>query len=223
MRKIFLFILCLSLYVSQESISYGTTSNGRLENGVKLPSSGQNYSSYSSIGSILGRTYVNGIIQDITVMAYDSLFQLYPEKRFMYGETGLKNGGRFKPHKTHQNGLSVDFMVPVLTEKGKSIPLPTNIINKFGYSIEFDKNGKYDKYQIDFEAIGAHIFYLYNVSTSKGYGISKVIFDPDLQPLLFSTRYGDFLKKNITFSKTAAWVRHDEHYHIDFNVPTKPL
>ena len=42
-----------------ESTCYGTTANGRLKNGVKLPVSGPNFESYTSLGSALGRTWVH--------------------------------------------------------------------------------------------------------------------------------------------------------------------
>ncbi|MDH5765520.1 MAG: replication initiation protein, partial [Gammaproteobacteria bacterium] len=28
-------------------------------------------------------------------------------------------------------------------------------------------------------------------------------------------------KKNIQFSTKRSWVRHDEHYHVDFSIPCK--
>jgi murein endopeptidase len=74
------------------------------------------------------------------------------------------SGGRIRPHRTHQNGLSVDFFVPVRNAQGKSVPLPISITNRLSYNIEFDISGKYVK----------------------------------------------------------PWVRHDEHYHVDFAVPCKP-
>ena len=30
-----------------------------------------------------------------------------------------------------------------------------------------------------------------------------------------------YLKDNIQFSKRRSWVRHDEHYHVDFAIPCK--
>lgn len=38
---------------------------------------------------------------------------------------------------------------------------------------------------------------------------------------LFKTKYGQYLRDNIQFSKKRAWVRHDEHYHVDFSIPCK--
>jgi len=139
---------------------------------------------------MLGRTYVHSKVREVVLNAYKSIEISNPDKIYMYGETGLKNGGRFKPHKTHQNGLSVDFMVPVLNGQSQSVPLPTSIFNKAGYSIEFDKNGKFEDLTIDFEAISAHIKALHVEAKKAGIEIWRVIFDPVLQPFLFQTKNG---------------------------------
>lgn len=204
---------------TQMSKCFGTTSNGHLDGGVKLPSKGRNFVSYSDVASLLGRTYVHSAVKEIVVNAYRRLEKDEPSKVYKYAETGYKNGGQFKPHKTHRNGLSVDFITPVKNSKGKSVHLPTNPFNKFGYSIEFDKHSKYEGLTIDYVAMAAHIVALDKEANKAGYGLWRVIFDPKLQPNLFNTKYGPYLKQNIRFSKKRSWVRHDEHYHVDFNVP----
>lgn len=216
-------ILCLFSYavIAEESTCYGTTSKGRLDNGIALPSSGANYVGYSTIARLAGRTYVHTQVAGIIVNVYKSLEIEQPNKVFKYAETGFEEGGQFKPHKTHRNGLSVDFMTPVKDETGQSVHLPTHPLNKFGYDIEFDGNGKYDEYTIDFVALAAHIVALHKEAKAQGVDLWRVIFDPKLQPELFKTSYGPYLKKHIQFSKKRSWVRHDEHYHIDFDIPCK--
>ncbi|MFY8274465.1 penicillin-insensitive murein endopeptidase [Pseudoalteromonas sp. SSDWG2] len=221
--KIFLsFLFLLSFFASAtESICYGTTANGHLDNGVQLPSNGANFVGYSNIARLAGRTYEHSTVYQIVVDAYTALEVSRPEKVFQYAETGFENGGEFKPHKTHRNGLSVDFMVPVVDEGDKSVHLPTNPWNKFGYNIEFDGSGKFESYRIDYEAMAAHIFELDKAAEISGVKIWRVIFDPKLQPYLLKTKYGEYLKAHIRFSTKPSWVRHDEHYHIDFDVPCK--
>ena len=204
---------------AENSTCFGTTSNGRLEHGVQLPAEGNNFIGYSPLARLAGRTYVHSTVESIIVNSYKSLEREEPKKVYKYAETGFKEGGQFKPHKTHRNGLSVDFMTPVMDVRGKSVHLPTNPFNKLGYSIEFDSNGNYDELKIDYEALAAHIVSLHKESVSQGYDIWRVIFDPKLQPNLFSTKYASYLKKNIQFSKKQSWVRHDEHYHVDFRIP----
>ena len=124
-----------------ESICYGTPENGSLEKAWKLPADGVNFQAYSSLGIELGRTYVHSKVFRVVVDAYQELAEARPRTVYVYGETSAKNGGKFRPHKSHQNGLSVDFMVPVLNSDGGSIPLPTGLLNKFGYGIEFSDAG----------------------------------------------------------------------------------
>lgn len=219
----YLSLIFLTLFachcIAIESTCYGTTSNGRLKHGVKLPDSGPNFVSYSRLASIAGRTYVHSKVKDIILASYKALEAEQPGKVFKYAETGFKEGGQFKPHKTHRNGLSVDFMVSVINEHGESVHLPTNPFNKFGYNIEFNKHSKYKQYEIDYEAVAAHIVELHKQSKKSAYDLWRVIFAPELQKHLLNTQYGAYLKKHIQFSKKRSWVRHDEHYHVDFLIP----
>ena len=205
-----------------ESTCYGTAKNGRLVNGVQLPSEGKNYISYSSVARMLGRTYVHSKVHDVVVDAYKVLEIEQPGKVFKYAETGYEEGGRFKPHKTHQNGLSVDFMTPVM-KNGKSVHLPTHPFNKFGYSIEFDKKGNYEDYKIDYDALSAHLVALHKSASKHKIAMWRVIFSPDLQSSLYKTKYASYIRKNMQLSTKRSWVRHDEHYHVDFIVKCKPI
>lgn len=217
-----LFLVLLPVSVSAEtSTCYGTTSNGRLENGVQLPPDGSNFEGYSTIARMAGRTYVHSEVEAIILDSFAALEKEYPRKVFKYAETGFETGGEFKPHKTHRNGLSVDFMTPVIDRKGKSVHLPTHPLNKFGYNIEFDGTGRYKDMTIDYEAMAAHIVSLDRAAKLRGHGLWRVIFDPKLQPPLFETKHGQYLMTNVQFSKRPSWVRHDEHYHVDFAVPCK--
>jgi penicillin-insensitive murein endopeptidase len=213
----FTFIPYLSFAV--ESTCYGSTSNGRLENGVQLPASGKNYVGYSTSARLAGRTYVHSQVKSIIVAAYKDLETEQADKVYKYAETGFKKGGKFKPHKTHWNGLSVDFMTPVIDSKGRSVHLPTTPFNRLGYDIEFNEDDEFDGLHIDYEALAAHIVALHKQALAHGHDLWRVIFDPNLQPKLLETQYGDYLKTHIEFSKKRSWVRHDEHYHIDFDIP----
>ena len=206
----------LSPIFATESTCYGTTSKGRLEGGVQLPSSGANFVSYGSMPELSGWTFVHSKVRDVVVAAYEILETEQAGKVFKFAETGSKHGGDFWPHKTHQNGLSVDFMVPVVDESGKSVHLPTHPLNRYGYDIEFDNRGHYGEYQIDFEALGAHIVALHKSAREYDIGIWRVLFDPTLQPYLYSTSHGEYIRKNIKIPNKRSWVRHDEHIHVDF-------
>ncbi len=223
------FILAISsstlplLTRAADSQCFGSVGNGRMEDGVKLPASGTNFASYSTIANTVGRTYVHSRVARIITSAYAALAVQHPATTYVYGETGWASGGHFRPHRTHQNGLSVDFFVPVRDEAGKSVPLPTSPTSRFGYDIEFDANAKFENYTIDFPAIAEHLYQLHIAAKAQGSGIALVIFEPQFLPKLFATPRGMYLKANLPFMKGQAWVRHDEHYHVDFAVPCKPM
>lgn len=229
--KSILYLIRLGLLISiipassrAESVCYGTTQNGRLEMGEKLPKNGANFITYSDFGWAVGRTFVHSKVKEILLDGFKELQKSMSEKIFVYGETGWEKGGSFKPHKTHQNGLSVDLMVPIIENRSnKSVPLPTNILNKWGYSIEFNQKGIYKDYSLDFEALGELIFQLQISADRKRVKIWRVIFDPMLVSFLYSTKRGSYIKKNIFIPNKKSWVRHDEHIHVDFEIPCKPL
>jgi penicillin-insensitive murein endopeptidase len=205
-----------------DSVCYGTSSDGRLEGGVQIPEAGSNFAAYSSAGVLLGRTYVHSKVAKAISDAYKALAESTPKKTYIYGESGWEKGGRIRPHRTHQNGTAIDFMVPVVDQDGKSVALPTLVANKFGYSIEFNKQAKFENLTIDFEALANHLYELDRAAKANGIGISRVIFDKNFITKLYATQQGEFVRKFIPFMKGEPWIRHDEHYHVDFAVRCNP-
>lgn len=199
------------------SQSYGSPGNGRIEYAKRLPTSGPNFRSYSRLGALLGRTSVHDKVRAAVVDAFESVRGERPDTRYTIGETGWPGGGRLRPHVSHQNGLSVDFMIPV-RRKGVSVALPTNPWNIFGYGLQFDDQGKAGDLEIDFEAMAAHLDHLERAAQRNGIAIEVVIFDNELQKRLFATQRGAALKRRMRFSKKEPWIRHDEHYHVDFRL-----
>ena len=209
--------------LAAESVCFGTSSNGRLEHGVQLPASGANFEPYSSVGVALGRTHVHSRVRSTVVAAYSALAKSHPGKLYVYGESGWDVGGRIKPHKTHQNGLSVDFMVPVVDAKGRSVRLPTSALDKFGYDIDFDANARHEGFTIDFDAVAEHLYALDLAARKNGIGISRVIFDRGTFPSCTVRSAAPTSSNESTSCEEQPWIRHDEHYHVDFAVACKPL
>lgn len=203
------------------STCVGIPAAGSLKHGWALPSKGRNYIAYSGLGVLVGRTYVHSQIYPVLLDAYAALERDAPGVQFVYGETGWAEGGAFAPHKTHQNGLSVDFFVPV-KRAGTPASLPIWPWNQFGYGVEFDSQGRYRDLRIDFDAMAAHLLALASAAKKHGVGIRLVIFDNALQSTLWQTRDGEALRQQLPFSVKKPWVRHDEHYHVDFLVPCQP-
>ena len=204
------------------SVSHGTPDRGSLEHGKRLPTSGPNYQAYSLLGTLLGRNSVNSRVRQTVIDAYGTVARTEPGVEWVYGETGWPRGGAFPPHKTHENGLSVDFMVPVRDRAGHSTRLPTWPWRKFGYSLDFDSTGRgtgsIRDLSIDFPAIAAHLVALADAAPRHGLAIDVVIFAPELERRLLAARGGDQLRGRIRFTRRPPWVRHDEHYHVNFRV-----
>jgi penicillin-insensitive murein endopeptidase len=209
----------IALESDARSRSLGTPSHGRLENGRRLPTEGANFRAHSRLGAALGRNTVHQTVRDVVVEAYGELAISRPELAFVYGETGLPGGGPFRPHRTHQNGLSVDFMVPVRDGSGGSVPLPTAPWTKFGYGLEFDRQGLRGDLAIDFEALAAHLAALERAAAAHGTRVELLILAPEYLDLLWRTPTGRELRGRIPVLSRPAWVRHDEHYHVDFANP----
>ncbi|PTT84147.1 replication initiation protein [Pelomonas sp. HMWF004] len=202
---------------------FGSTSNGRIEASVALPTRGANFSPYSRLAVSAGRTHVHAKVAEIVTAAYAALAKQTPEIRYVYGETGWPSGGRFRPHRSHQNGLSVDFFIPVRNASGSSTPLPTPVGERLGYDIEFDDDGRWGEYRIDFMAMAEHLYQLHRAAAERGISLALVIVDKPFLPKLFATPRGPYLKQHLNFMKGKPWVRHDEHYHVDFALPCKAM
>lgn len=201
-----------------QSRCHGTVENGSIEQSVALPARGPNYVRMSQGPISATRVYVHSLVRDITLAAYAALEAEYPRVQFVYGESGLAHGGPIAPHKTHQNGLSVDFFVPVLNERGETVPFPARLENQFGYGIDFNAQAEYGNLRIDFPALAEHIHQLHQAARARGADLALVVFDTQYLPRLFDTPRGPYLREKIPFMKTPPWVRHDEHIHVDFAV-----
>lgn len=211
--------LAIALESSVPSRSVGTTARGRLVHGKRLPTSGPNFVAYSRLGAALGRNSVHSTIREVILEAYRIAQTAAPDALFVYGETGWPSGGRFRPHRTHQNGLSADFMVPVRDVGGNAMRIPTRAWNRFGYDIEFDSRGFSGDFRIDFDAMAAHLAALDRAARSRGSAVALVILAPELERELKSHPARRALVENVPFMRGRPWVRHDDHYHVDFATP----
>ncbi len=214
-----------ALQASAPSESRGTPERGAIVNSRRLPTKGPNFVAYSYVGALLGRNSVHSAVRATILDAYRALSASAPDVQWVYGETGWPSGGPFPPHRSHQNGLSVDFFVPVRNDVGRSERVAAWPWTEFGYALNFDTSGKGTGaargQHIDFPALAAHLSALAAAAPRHGLAIDLVIFAPELQRQLFALPEGAALRSRLRFMPRPAWVRHDEHYHVNFRV-TKP-
>ncbi len=214
---LFLFPNTLQYFENDKpSKSIGHVANGHIVESKRMYYRGANYTTYSFLCYLLGRTHVNDRIRQVMVAAYEACEDTCPNTTFVVGEIGRKRGGNFLPHRTHNNGLSVDFMSP-LRKNGKAYR-SSHLLNLWGYRHEFDDRGKKGNLEIDYEAMAKHLYALDRAARDQGLLIQKVIFDPVLRPYLLQSEYGPKIE-NLPFTKKRVIIRHDDHYHVDFGIP----
>lgn len=203
-----------------KSISKGEYDAGSMENGYLLPFSGKNFKCYSLLSYyILDREYVNSRVYYTVIETYKELDKYY-DRDFIYMEAAREKGGRLYPHRTHQNGLSIDFMTPLVKE-GK--PKYYNALGVLRYALNFDDKGKLkqdEDVQIDFNVMAHQILILDKNARKNGLKIRKVILNIDLKDELYDTEYGKKLKASgIYFARNLTPQLnklHDDHFHVDF-------
>ena len=204
------------------SISKGTVKNGKLINGRKFPRKGNNYKYFSKITYFLkNRAWVNASVLDIAIEAYKECEVTMSKRKFLLMECSHKNGGKMWPHKTHQNGTSIDFASPL--KKNNKPYHGDQWKGLFHYAMQFDDFGRFKRNKnisIDFEAMGKHILALDKAAKKRNMYIKKVLFKINLKNVFFKTKSGKKVKeKGIYFYKYLPKLIdnvHDDHYHIDF-------
>lgn len=204
------------------SKSIGTVNNGRLENGIPFPFLGKNFHYFDTISYLQKRAFVHEKVYQLVLATYDSLYSINPSYRFGLMECSNENGGKIWPHKTHQNGLSVDFMSPLLIQGLQSETY--DYIGSQHYFMEFDEHGTYTvdpSHSIDFETIARHLEILKYLAPKYGLKVNKVILKLNLKDELFATKTGKKLQNEIYFAQHLSNLinnLHDDHYHVDFEL-----
>ncbi len=205
------------------SKSIGTTGNGSLVNGKLMPFEGANFQYFDQWSYLLGRGFVHHKVKQSVLDAYTLLDSLEPSRKFYIMECSHADGGDFFPHRTHQNGMSVDFMMPKLKRGNPYYGLDS--LGTSHYFLNFNNEGQYTKdssITIDFNTIAHHLLLLDKAARKQGLKIKKVIIKTELKDELFSTYYGKKLKTSGIYvvKSLTPFVNnsHDEHYHVDFEI-----
>ena len=205
-----------------ESKAVGSVRNGTLENSYLLPYSGDNFRYFSWMSYYcMNNGYLHSDVYKTVLQAYATCERTCPDIRFRVMECADKHGGKMLLHRTHQNGMSVDFMVPKKNGNRQS-----HFFDRLGlwhYLLEFTDSGKlkFNKnVEIDFETMARHILALDDAARNNGLRIRKVIFKVELKDDFFNTPSGKKVKqRGIYFVRALTpFINkvHDDHYHIDF-------
>ncbi|MBL56600.1 MAG: hypothetical protein CMP61_05385 [Flavobacteriales bacterium] len=231
MKSYFLSLLCI-VFLCQcsynkikgkgRSLSKGSVKKGSLKNGRRFPKKGTNFKYFSKLTYFIdNRAWVHEKVCMATLEAYKICEQMMPERKFMIMECSHRKGGKMFPHRTHQNGTSIDFASPLTKnnhpyhgDQWKGI---------WHYGLQFDEKGRCmrnKKIRIDFEDMAKHILALEKAAKKRGLYIKKVLLKMNLKDDFFATPSGKKVKeKGIYFARYLTPMIdmvHDDHYHIDF-------
>lgn len=207
----------------QNSESIGVPGKGSLVNGKIIPFSGTNFHYFSKTSYLHGRAFVNHNLKGLVLESYQDLSIQFPKQQFGIMECSKKEGGKISGHRTHQNGLSIDFMSPKMKEN-----VPYYGLDHLGashYQLAFNNDGKLiaePSIEIDFEMMGQHILALHKKAKKHHLKIKKIILKKELKDNLYKTKSGRIIKKKKIYITMNLPPRineaHDDHYHIDFQI-----
>lgn len=209
------------------SISHGTVGNGSLENGKLIPWEGIGYRYFDTASYLGGRAFLNDKVLASILDGFKALNGFKPieegEKKplFRVMECSHQKGGKLYPHRTHQNGTSVDLMMPKL-KNGQDYNELDDIGSRH-YFLNFSDQGILDSdtsVQINFEKVASMIMCMNKGAQLYGYKVSKVIIKIEYKDALFAGPVGQKLKSSGIYIVKSLGPQvnafHDEHIHLDF-------
>lgn len=211
-------------YKSQTGVSssLGKVNEGSLKNGYPVPFSGKNFCYFDTTSYLNKRAFVNDKVKSALLQTYDSLDKC-SDVYFGLMECSNEEGGKIWPHRTHQNGLSCDFMMPLLKNGIANTEL--NNLGAQHYLMNFSDDGIYEdnsEFSIDFNTMALHLLILQEMARKNHLVIDKVILKIALKDNLFATPNGKKLKESGIYfaTKLSPLIDnlHDDHYHVDFKV-----
>lgn len=113
--------------------------------------------------------------------------------------------------------LDDDGRVRGLRWEAKPVELPLLGATRLCPTIGSDDDDDDDDRRLDFEALAQLIVAVEREARVRGSGIERVIIAPEYRATLLATPTGrTFGPLAARVPKMSAWVRHDEHVHIDF-------
>ncbi len=119
--------------IKQGALSVGAPNEGALKNGIKMPPSPLYVRRYPNI--MWGSTHtIQTLLTAVARFRQDLAF----DHELVLADISRKNGGRFRPHKSHQAGRDIDIWMPTLKGVYKKSYLGTKTKDRKPRSNEVD-------------------------------------------------------------------------------------
>ncbi|MBX7225551.1 MAG: hypothetical protein K1X55_05940 [Chitinophagales bacterium] len=209
---------------SGKSISIGKLNNGKLVNAYQVPFLMRNAAYFSFVSYFISDNgFVHSSVYKTIIDGYAICEHTCPHNYFRIMECSGEKGGKLRLHRTHQNGRSIDFMVPKL-KNGKPF-MALDHLGLWHYNLSFTDEGKWlknSKVALDFETMAKHILALDDAGKKNGVSIERVILKIELKDDFYRTKSGkEVQRRGIYFAKSLPEginSAHQDHYHIDFKI-----
>lgn len=198
-----------------DSTVSGDDARGAIANAHPIPPWGTGFTTYTILGSALGRQYVHRRVRDTWLDAMEAFARDTPDRELVVAETAQRGGGSFWPHHTHQRGLSIDVLVPMRDAGGARVSLSHWPWDAFGYRHELDANGRLGDLTLDAGDLARMLCLLVRRAPAHGASVRRVILAPEYHDAV--SQAGD-CHLGHRWMHGSPWVRHDEHVHVDFDV-----
>jgi penicillin-insensitive murein endopeptidase len=170
-----------------------------------------------------GRAFTHHLVAQTVINTFKTFESNGEKRKFSIMEFYNEHGGKMFPHRTHQNGMSVDMMMPLMKDGAPYYDLDD--LGAMHYLLEFNKEGQYindTAISIDFEMVANEINQMRIEAEKLGLKITKVIFNTDLRDELFNTTQGKLFASNGPYvTRNLERVineLHDDHFHVDFEI-----
>lgn len=193
------------------STTHGDDRAGSITHGHPVPPWGRGYTTYSFVGSALGRQSVHRAVRDTWLAAAASAAR--GDRVYVLAETAWPSGGDFWPHRSHQRGLSIDVMTPLRDGSGGACSPPSWPWTALGYANELDDDGRLGDATIDAGDLARLLCALVREAPAHGARVRRVILAEEFRGRVARTAE---CALDPLWETRPVWVRHDEHFHVDF-------
>lgn len=201
----------LLLFETEEmSVSEGNANKGSIENARRMPYSEDGYITYSFLGYLAGRTYVHQNVKSCLIQSFSALKAKHPNRTFVLGETGSKNGGPIAFHDGKQNGMEVDILLPFL-ENGAPYS-STHLFNLWNYNKETKDDGSFEDLSVDYQLLTEMISTIEQSAVANNLSIKGMEIHPDVMAKLFGSRFSSLLKN--VFGRGVKKDKNSAHAYI---------
>jgi len=188
----------------------GLTAAGGLVGGRSLAPWGPDLRTHSHLLGAVGRQYLHPDLARLLAVAAAEERSAMAKRRdapvsaWRVAETGWRSGGWFPPHLTHQDGLAVDVMTPLVEGR-----LPSGPGTLLGYAVDLGEDGSFGETRADVERLARFFDALCTNAGEHGLVVRRLTVWAPWQGAIRG-RMRSTCRRNLA----DAALPHDDHVHV---------